>query len=66
MLCNKCGVDCVGFPTGDPEEDICSDCAFPGLRDAAKYAAKRLEERHFDRTGESETAGALMRKVLGM
>lgn len=66
MICNKCGVDCVGFPTGDPVEDVCSDCAFPAMTKAFESARKHVEEQHFNRTGVEKTAGELFRSVLGM
>ena len=31
MKCTKCGQECMGFPTGNVEEDVCEDCGFPEL-----------------------------------
>jgi len=64
MKCSKCGEDCVGFPTGNPEEDICSDCAFPALKEASDAAAKSVEEEHFNRTGERKSCGEIFRGIL--
>ena len=66
MICNKCGVNCVGFATGDPEEDICSDCAYPSIKKAREAACEGIEIDHWQRTGEFKTAGELLRKTLGM
>jgi len=66
MICNKCGEDCCGFPTGDPKEDICSDCAFPALKHASEAAAEAVEINHWKRTGEFKTCGELLRREIGM
>jgi len=64
MLCNKCGEECMGFPTGDPNEDICMDCAYPGLKEASNAAAIAVEEEHFNRTGEQKSCGEIFRGIL--
>ena len=64
MICNKCGEECMGFPTGDSAEDICSDCAFPELARAAEAGRKAVEEQHFKRTGEQKSCGEIFRDML--
>jgi hypothetical protein len=66
MICTKCDCDCCGFPTGDPDEDVCSDCAFPMLKHASEYAAEAMEINHWRDTGETKSTGELLRKALGM
>lgn len=63
MKCNLCGVECVGFPTGDPKEDICSDCAiFPNLRKISDDEAEAIEINHWRKTGEFEDGRKLFRE----
>jgi len=64
MICNSCGQECVGFPTGNPKEDICSDCAFPALKAASEAASRAVEEDYFERTGERKTSGEILRGML--
>lgn len=59
MICTKCGCECSGFATGNPVEDICSDCAFPALARASKAAAKAVVDDHFARTGEKKSFGEI-------
>ena len=66
MKCTKCSKECVGFPTGDPKEDMCSDCAFPSLNRASDNAAEAVEIEYWRRTGEFKTCGAIFRGILGM
>lgn len=42
MKCSKCGLDCVGFSTGNPEDDMCDECSFPALANFRK----RLDEKY--------------------
>ncbi len=66
MVCNICKQDCVGFSTGDPAEDICSDCAFPMLKKASENALERISFSHYLETGEFVDGGDLMRRAIGM
>lgn len=66
MICTKCGCDCVGFPSGNPEEDICMECAFPILAEAAEAGSRAMEKAHFDQTGEKKTSGEILRKIIGI
>lgn len=55
MKCSKCKQECVGFATGDVDEDICDDCAFPEFKKAASHAFEKMKEEHFKRTGKEWT-----------
>ena len=66
MTCTKCKQECVGFPTGDPDEDVCSDCAFPELTKAVESAAQAVEELHFKRTGKKKSCSEIFRGILGI
>jgi hypothetical protein len=65
MICNKCGVDCSGFPTGDPAEDICSECAFPMLKLASESAIKSVEAFYLEKTGQHKSGNEILRQSLG-
>ncbi len=64
MKCSKCGEFCVGAETGVLEEDVCMECAYPALKDASEAAARRVEENHFERTGEQASCGEIFRGIL--
>lgn len=66
MVCTKCKQDCVGFPTGNPEDDMCMDCAFPMLKEASDSAVEAVAIGHWRRTGEFVDGRTLMRRAIGI
>ena len=66
MICTKCQQHCMGFATGDTEQDICSDCAFPALARASAAGVQAVSDAHFERTGERVDGRKLMRQAIGM
>lgn len=62
LVCLKCKTPMVGYPG----EDICSDCAYPVIKQAREAAAAAMEQDHFARTGNKVPAGELIRQSLGI
>jgi hypothetical protein len=58
LTCKTCEEKMVGH-IGD---EICSDCAFPALKQARISASRAVEEFYTERTGKQKTCGEILRR----